>query len=192
MKTLFHALFTLTLVLYLAFFIGMVRDSLRWLKRHRKGTERRPYGIALVQSPSFTLCMGTMIVLFGLSGSDQLAFTAPIWPQPIPWWVGVIFGGGLSIIGLLQALGVNHQRAKAQPFDERAQEINLHAGNTALWILWVYILIRGAFEFGAGLTPEEISAQYLQLFIANPWVQTAALFLLAHGLAQAYYSKKMS
>lgn len=186
-------LFTGVLLLYLVFFVGMVRDSLRWFVLRRRGETELPFGIHLVQSPYFGLTMGMMMISFGMTGWEGLGVNAGVWPQALPWWVGLLIGAFFSGQGIQAALRQRRgDRRLAEAFDERMRAIQFRTDQATLWLLWVYLLVRGLVDFGAGRTSEEISAAYFQLLAANPWFQTMGLVLLLSFGSQAYFSRRMS
>lgn len=186
-------LFMGVLLLYLVFFVGMVRDALRWSVLRRKGGTELPFGLYLVQSPNFGLMLGMMMIGFGLTGWEGLDLRTGVWPQALPWWVGLLLGALFAGQGILAAWRQRQgKRPAAEAFDERMTAIQLRTDQVTLSLLWVYLLVRGVIDFAANRSPEEISAAYFQLLAANPWFQTMGLVLLLSFGSQAYFSRRMS
>lgn len=190
MKTLYMIVLVAVLLCNLAFFIGMVLDSLRWLQRHRRGESDLPFGLHLVQSPMFTWTMATMLLVFSLTGVTQFNDGQVLWPTWLPWWIGPILGALILWSGLRTHRKVTAKIAAGEKlFDERQTVISTQADRATLWILYLFLLTRGIASFG---NVPAFSADFFRLLLANPWLQTVAVLFLINALSSLYFTRKLS
>lgn len=191
MKMLLYVCFILLLVVNLISFVALVRHCLGWFKLRRSGESHQPFGLYMVQSPLFALMIGTMSIAFGLSGAPEFGGTVSLWPWSMAWWVGVVYGVGVLILGAVLAVKAKRLPSHgAEAFDERTEAIGLRADKATLWTLYLYLLGRGIVEFA--VAPMDAPINLFHQIATNPWFQTVGVLFLVSSAMQTYFNRRLS